>query len=433
MSEDVQQASAAPANIRRERRRGSAAASLGTIAEYFDLTVYAYLAVVISPVFFPGNDPTASLLATLAVFATAYFMRPIGGIVFGRIGDRFGRKRAMVASIIMMGLATIAMAALPSYAAIGVLAPVLLVVARLFQGLSAGGEIGGAMTYVFELFGPGRRGMGAAFVVLGGIVGNAAAAIAVAVMSALTTAEQMQTWGWRVALLLGLPLLLLCLWMRTRISDTPEFTEAARRGETAMSPLREVLRTHPKALLKLLGLAIAQNAGGYIVLTYVGIHLITVGGYDRTTVSWLSAGVILFTGLILTPLSGLLVDRFGVMRILATGLIMTALIAYPALTLMTGSGLAVAAVAYVVLVLGIPLVQTANAALFPSLFETRVRMTGLSFAFNIASVIAGGTAAYIATWLIRATGDARSPAYFVIAATLIGIATLTTVRTAGRD
>ena len=411
----------------RRSRRAVVAAGIGTVVEYYDLTVYAYLAVVVSPLFFPSDDPTASLLSSLAVFASAYLMRPIGGIFFGRLGDRFGRKRALLVSVILMGVGTTLMALLPTYAAVGVLAPILLVIARLLQGFSAGGELGGALTYVYEIVGPKRRGLGGSIVALGSNSGFALAAIVVATTSALTSEAQMDSWGWRIPFVAGLPLLVLCLWLRTRIEDSPEFTKTAERRELPKAPLRELLRSQPAQVLQVLGLGIAQNATGYMVLTYIGIHLVREGGYSQTAVTWTAAGVIVFIASCM-PLAGILVDRFGSRPVLIAGLLTAATLAYPAMALMTGHGLAVAAIAFAVFALCTPLIQVATAPLFPSLFDTKVRLTGVALGFNLSTVLAGGTAAYIATWLIDRTGNSLSPAYFLIGSSAIGLLTLMTIR-----
>ncbi|WP_051613130.1 MFS transporter [Rhodococcus sp. UNC23MFCrub1.1] len=418
---------ASPRTIDRTRRRGVIAAAAGTIVEYYDLTVYAYLAVVVSPLFFPGDDPTASLLASLAVFASAYLMRPIGGLFFGRLGDRHGRKRALVVSVVLMGIGTALMALLPTYETAGVLAPALLVVARLVQGFSAGGELGGALTYVYETVGPKRKGLGASFVALGSNSGFALAAVAVATTSALTSTEQMTSWGWRIPFLLGLPLLLICLWLRSRIEDTPEFERSAARDDISKAPLSELMRSHPRQVLQVFGLGVAQNATGYMVLTYVGIHLVREGGFSQTAVTWTAALVIVLVALSM-PVSGLLVDRFGSKKILLAGLVASAVLAYPAMSMMSGHGLVVAAIAFGFFALGTPLIQTSTAPLFPSLFTSRVRLTGVALGFNIATIATGGTAAYIATWLIDRTGNAVSPAFFVIGAALVGLVTLATIR-----
>ncbi|SNT46807.1 MFS transporter [Rhodococcoides kyotonense] len=413
--------------LEQTRRRGVLAAAVGTIVEYYDLTVYAYLAVVVSPLFFPGNDPTASLLASLAVFASAYMMRPIGGIFFGRLGDRHGRKRALLFSVVLMGAGSALMAFLPTYENAGILAPVLLVIARLVQGFSAGGELGGALTYVYETVGEKRKGLGASFVAFGSNSGFALAAIVVATTSALTSDAQMTSWGWRIPFLLGVPLVLFCLWVRTRIEDSPEFEKVAAKDELAKAPLGELLRTHPKQVLQVFGLGVAQNATGYMVLTYIGIHLVREGGYSQTAVTWTAALVIVLVALSM-PVAGLFVDRFGSKRVLTVGLVASAVIAYPAMVMMGDHGLFVAAIAFGFFAFGTPLIQTATAPLFPSLFDPRVRLTGVALGFNLATIATGGTAAYIATWLIDRTGNSVSPAFFVVGSCLVGLITLATIR-----
>ncbi|MDH6292849.1 MFS transporter [Rhodococcus opacus] len=414
-------------NSDKVRRRGVLAAAVGTVVEYYDLMVYAYLAVVISPVFFPGYDTTAALLATLAVMASAYFVRPIGGIFLGRLGDRYGRKRALMVSVGMMGLGTMLMAVLPTYETIGVLAPILLVVVRLVQGFSAGGEYGGALTFVYETVGRHRKGLATAFVVMGTNGGCALAAVVVGVVSGVTTEAQMSSWGWRIPFVVGLPLLLFCLWTRTRIEDTEQFTQAVHRNEVTKSPLLLVLRTHRRAVLQVFGIGLAANAAGYMVLTYIGIHLVRQNGYPQAAVSWTIALFIAIVAL-LTPVAGLLVDRFGSLRVILAGLLLTAGAAYPALAAMAGHGLAVAGVAFLAFSLGTPLIQVGNAPLMTSLFATSVRQTGVSLAFNLSNVAAGGTAAYISTWLINTTGDPLSPSYFLIGTCLIALVSLATIR-----
>ncbi|GCE44547.1 L-Proline/Glycine betaine transporter ProP [Rhodococcus wratislaviensis] len=414
------------------RRRGVLAASVGTIVEYYDFTLYAYLAIVVSPLFFPGDDPTASLLASLAVFASAYLMRPIGGLFFGWLGDRGGRRRALLVSVLLMGIGSILMAFLPTYESVGVAAPILLVLARLAQGFSAGGEVGGALTYVYETVGPQKKGLGGSWVAFGTYSGFALAAVAVGAVSALTTPDQMDTWGWRLPFLLAVPLLLFCLWIRTRIEESSQFEELAEKNNVAKAPVRELLRDHCRPLFQVFGVGIALNAAGYMALTYIGIHLVREGGYDRTSVAWTTAFVVSLIAIAL-PAAGALVDKWGSTRVGVIGMIYSTVLAYPAMLFMEGNGLLVAGIAFFVLAMGVPLVQASAAPLFPALLASRVRLSGVALGFNLATILAGGTAAYVATWLIDVTGDSLSPAYFLIGASIIGLATMATLRGAGYE
>ncbi len=201
----------------RARRAAIAGGGVGTLIEYYDFSLYGYLAIVMAPLFFPSSDPAIALLSALAVFGTAYLMRPLGGIVFGHIGDRLGRKKALLATLVCMGLGSMAMGFLPTHAQAGIWATVLLVVVRMVQGFSAGGEVGGSATFISESAPRHLEATYGAFTPLGSTLGFAMAAAVAGTVSALTTDAQLESWGgWRVPFLLALPLTLLCLWARTR-------------------------------------------------------------------------------------------------------------------------------------------------------------------------------------------------------------------------
>ncbi|ASQ98432.1 MFS transporter [Streptomyces sp. 11-1-2] len=408
-------------------RRAMLAGSIGTLIEYYDFSVYGYLAVAIAPQFFPGDDPAASLLATLAVLATGLVVRPVGGVFFGWIGDRWGRRKALVSSVVCMGVASSVTGLLPTYSQIGVFAAVLLFITRLAQGVSSGGESVGAYTYIYESAPPGRRAFLGSVTPIGSNLGFMFAAATAGAISALTTKDQMGDWGWRLPFLMAVPLTLICLWARLRIEDTPEFEAAANRADIPTAPIREVLSTHRGALLQSIGLAMAQGGAIFLGLTYIGIHLTTNLGYDSTQVFWLTAGVVLVTVLLMVP-AGWLAARFGCRRVLMCGLLGFLVTAYPAMTLMGRHNLALAGLAYLLFMVSSGFVQVPAASLWPRLFERRVRYTGMAIGYNIGTVLAGGTAPYIATFLVDKTGNLLSPAFFVMVVCLIGIGSLLTVR-----
>lgn len=217
-------------------RRAMLAGSLGTLIEYYDFSVYGYLAVVIAPQFFPSEEPAAALLATLAVFATGLVVRPVGGVFFGWLGDRWGRRKALVSSVLCMGVASSATGLLPTYSQIGVTAAVLLLLCRLMQGISTGGESVGAYTYIYESAPPQRRAFLGAVTPIGSNLGFMFAAATAGVISALATKDQMADWGWRLPFLMAVPLTLFCLWARLRIEDTPN--SRRRHGVPTSPPLR---------------------------------------------------------------------------------------------------------------------------------------------------------------------------------------------------
>ncbi|MFI0777489.1 MFS transporter [Streptomyces sp. NPDC021212] len=408
-------------------RRAMLAGSIGTLIEYYDFSIYGYLAVAIAPQFFPGDDPTASVLAALAVFATGLVVRPVGGVFFGWLGDRWGRRKALVSSVLCMGVASSLTGLLPTYSQIGVFAAVLLFLIRVVQGISSGGESVGAFTYIYESAPPRRRAFLGAVTPIGSNLGFVLAAATAGAISALTTKDQMADWGWRLPFLLAVPLTLICLWARLKIEDTPEFQKAAERADIPSAPIREVLSTHRPALLQSVGLAMAQGGAVFLGLTYIGIYLTTNLGYDPTQVFWLTAGVVFVTVLLMVP-AGWLSARFGCRRVLLAGLVGFLVTAYPAMVLMGRGSLAVAGLAYVLLMVSSAFVQVPAASLWPHLFERRVRYTGMAIGYNIGTVLAGGTAPYIAAFLVDRTGSLLSPAFFVMAVCLIGIGALATVR-----
>ncbi|WP_438492711.1 MFS transporter [Streptomyces asiaticus] len=408
-------------------RRAMLAGSIGTLIEYYDFSIYGYLAVAIAPQFFPGNDPTASMLAALAVFATGLVVRPIGGVFFGWIGDRWGRRKALVSSVLCMGVASSVTGLLPTYGQIGVVAAVLLFLTRMVQGISSGGESVGAYTYIYESAPPQRRAFLGAVTPIGSNLGFMFAAATAGAISAFTTKDQMAEWGWRLPFLMAVPLTLICLWARLRIEDTPEFKEAAQRADIPTAPIREVLSTHRVPLLQSVGLAMAQGGAIFLGLTYIGIYMTTNLGFDTTKVYWLSSGVVFVTVLLMVP-AGWLSARFGCRRVLMGGLLAFLVTAYPAMMLMGRHSLALAGAAYVLLMLGSAFVQVPAASLWPHLFERRVRYTGMAIGYNLGTVLAGGTAPYIAAFLVDKTGNLLSPAFFVMLVCLIGIGSLFTVR-----
>ncbi|CCQ13955.1 Proline/betaine transporter [Rhodococcus sp. AW25M09] len=414
-------------------RRAALAGGVGTLIEYYDFAVYGFLAVVIAPLFFPSTSPGVSILATLAVFGVAYIARPLGGIFFGRLGDRKGRRHALVITVVCMGVACGILGLLPTHSSVGVLAPILLVTIRLAQGFSAGGEIGGAATYIAESAPPNRRGFFGSFTPVGSTLGFAVAAAVVGVVALITTDEQMSSWGWRIPFLLALPLAFVCLRVRLKLEDTPEFEEMAAKNDVVKSPLSDVVKKQPLSVLRVVGIAIAMNGSGYIGLTYFSVYLINDLGFSKDSVYWTSA-IAIALACATFPLSGLLTDRFGRKPVLLFGYVAYVIIALPVFMILgaTSSILVVGVVYFVYMVLN-GMVQVPAFPLFTELFPRSVRYTGVSLGFNIGTIAAGGTAPYVAAQLVESTGNAMSPAYWVIGVCVIGVATVLTIRETGRD
>ena len=405
-----------------DSKRAATSGFVGTLIEYYDFSLYGYMAVIIAPLFFPSGDPTVSLLAALAVFGTAYVVRPLGGIVFGHIGDKYGRKTALLGTLVCMGIGSTLMGLLPTFDQAGYYATALLVLVRLLQGFSAGGEVGGSATFISESSPSHLRATFGAFTPMGSTGGFALAAAVAGMVTAFTTPEQMSSWGWRIPFLLALPLTLLCIWARTRVKETYEGQAVKKES----SPIRALFRFQGKALLQSTAISAATNGTAYIGLTYMSIHLVKQLGYPAGSVYWVATLAIGISALLM-PLGGYIGDRIGLRRLMLTGLIGYIVVTYPAMAMMQ-QGLAIAAVAYIVLMLNTVATQVSAYTILPVLFEPQYRYTGVATGWNFGVIIAGGTAPFVAVKLVQMTENKQSPAYFVIAAAVIGLIGILSIR-----
>lgn len=420
-----------PTESRRMKpRRAAVAAAAGTAVEYYEFGVYGYLAVIIGPLFFPNDNPTASLLATLAVFGSAFVMRPLGGIVLGRLGDRIGRKPVLITTVVGMGTATAVVGLLPTAESIGLLAPLALLLVRLAQGFFAGGEVTGSATYLSEAAPHGRRGFFGAFTPVGVAIGGGAAALVAGLTTTLLDDEQLRDFGWRIPFLLALPLIAITLAARSKLEDSHAFVDETKNAP-AKSPLREVLTEHTAAVLKVIVLSIGSNTGYWVGLIFMNIYLTTYLGYPKSNTFWIMGGISLFVA-VLMPVFGGLSDRFGRKKIITIGFLGYAILVLPTMILMDQGSFALAVAAMVVLALPMPIVQSVTYPTYAEQFPTRVRYTGLSFAFNIGTIIGGGLTPYLATWLISRTDNLLAPGFLLMIAVVAALFTLRTVRESSR-
>ncbi|PJK18229.1 MULTISPECIES: MFS transporter [Mycolicibacterium] len=417
--------SSAPAALdEKSVKRIALAGGVGTLIEYYDYALYGYATTVIAPLFFPSSDPVASLLSALAVFALSYVIRPVGGIVFGAVGDRLGRKRALLITILGVGVATSLVGILPTYATVGLWAPVMLFVLRLAQGFFAGGEMGGAATVISEFAPPAKRSRFGAYVPIGCNAGYAVASGAMGVVAGLMTDANLTEWGWRIPFLVALPLTIFCYVIRRRLPDMDAIAQgAAKHG----FPFISLLRQYPKPLLKGLGLGIGIQGGAFIGSTFIAIYLVADLGYPKSAVYWITCGVQLFSVSVM-PFTARWADRIGLWPVAIFGLTGYALLTYPALVLMDRDSLVIATLGYMLIIINMSLLQVSAYSLIPRLFPEEVRYTGSALIINLAVVIAGGTAPFIATLLVRVTGDLRSPTLYVVATSVIGLIAMISLR-----
>ncbi|MFD5745932.1 glycine betaine/L-proline transporter ProP [Streptomyces sp. NPDC127033] len=412
-------------------KRAVKAASLGNAMEWFDFGIYSYLAVTIGHVFFPSGNPTIELLSSFATFAVAFLVRPLGGMFFGPMGDRLGRKKVLALTMMLMALGTFAIGLIPSYATIGFWAPALLILFRLVQGFSTGGEYGGASTFIAEYAPDKRRGYFGSFLEFGTLAGYVGAAGLVTALTAALGPDTMEAWGWRVPFLIGGPLGLVGLYLRLRLDETPAFlkleSESAHASEaadtveaTTKDDLIDIFRRYWPALILCIALVGAYNITDYMLLSYMPTYLSDQLGYSETHGLLILLGVMVALMLIISQV-GKLNDRYGRKPLLMTGMLGFFFLSLPAFLLIKQGG--VLAITAGMLMLGLSLVcllGTMSAAL-PALFPTHVRYGSLAVGYNLAASLFGGTTPLVITALISLTGDDLMPAYYAMAAALVGV------------
>ncbi|AGT93333.1 MFS transporter [Rhodococcus sp. WS1] len=417
-------------------KRAVKATMLGNAMEWFDFGVYAYLATTIGKVFFPDASGSAQLLSTFAIFAAAFIVRPLGGLFFGPLGDRIGRKKVLATTIILMAGSTFAIGLIPSYESIGIAAPILLVLLRLLQGFSTGGEYGGASTFVAEYAPDKRRGFFASFLEFGTLAGYVAAAGIVTIIQTVVSAEDLLQWGWRIPFLIAGPLGLIGLYLRLRLEETPAFQmmeqaeERSLADESTGKKLRETLVDNWRPLVLCIVLVATYNIAHYGLLSYMPTYLTNTLGYDE------SHGLVLMIIVMIVMMMGIsyvgkFSDRVGRKPLLLSGFIGFFVLSLPAY-LLIGIG------NYVTVFLGLAILGGllllfvgVFPSVLPALFPTGIRYGGLAIGYNLAVSIFGGTTPLVLTALESATGsNLVAPMYMMIAAVIGGIAVLMIPETA---
>lgn len=411
----------------RTLRKAVIGAAVGNTIEWFDFAVYGFLATYIAAKFFPSQNETAALLSTFAVFAAAFFMRPLGGFFFGPLGDRIGRQRVLAVVILLMSGSTFAIGLLPSYNAIGVSAPLLLLFLRCLQGFSAGGEYGAGACFLAEYAPENRRGFIVAFLVWSVVIGFLLGSVTVTALDAVLSDSAMDSFGWRIPFLLAGILGGVGLYIRLRLDDTPEFEELRETGEVARSPLKEALTTSWRPILQLVGLVVIHNVAFYIIFTYLPTYFTKTLHFTKMD-AFISVTVASVVALILILPLGALSDRIGRRPLLIAGSLGFAVFAYPLFQLLNSGSLAAAIAAHAGLAAIEAVFVSASLAAGAELFATRVRSSGYSIGYNISVAVFGGTTPYIATWLVDRTDSNVSPAFYVIVAAVVTLATVFTMR-----
>jgi len=404
------------------RRRAVIASSIGNALEWFDFLLYAFFARAIAAAFFPTGSPTVSLLLTLATFAIGFVVRPLGGVLLGLYADRAGRRRALSLLILLMAAGTLGLGLIPGYATIGLAAPLLMVLARLLQGFSVGGEFGSATAMLVEFAPPGRRFLfGSLQMVAQALALLLASLAALTVHAALGPAATM-AWGWRLPFLLGALIAPVGFYLRRRVDESPEFLEALDDAGCERQPLAIALRQAGRAVLTAIGVTIAGTAGLYVWLVYLPLFVVQRLHLPATTALAATVPCTLLL-LLIYPVAGWLADRVGGWRIFFPALIGTAVlnwVLFAQVIAAPGWYRLVAAELAATLPLGF--LGGPAPALLATLFPVRIRSTGLALGYNLAVILFGGLAPLLVTALIHATGDNAVPAYYVIACCTLSLA-----------
>lgn len=393
----------------KEMRRVAAAAFVGSAIEWYDFFLFGTAAaLVFGKLFFPSTDPLSGTLLAFATFGVGFFARPLGGIVAGHLGDRIGRKRTLVATLLVMGIATALIGVLPPASAIGIAAPILLVVLRIGQGLGVGGEWGGAALLAVEHAPDGRRGFYGSFPQLGVPAGLLLSTGAFALVTMLPE-DQLLNWGWRVPFLASVVLVLVGLFIRLRISEPAVFQELKDSAQAVRMPIVEVIRSSPREVLLAAGIRFSDNVLYYVCATFALAYVATTLGLPRS----LALNAVLVASaleLVTMPLVGLLSDRVGRRPVVIAGAVLTVLAAFPFFWLLDArSGVAILVAMIITIPVAHALVFTPLAAWFCEMFGTGVRYSGVSIGFQLGALVAGAPTPFLAAALLAGTGGAPWP------------------------
>lgn len=407
-------------------KRALIAGSIGNFIEWYEFAVYGFLATVIAKNFFQlaGDTGLTSLILTYASFAIAFFFRPLGAVLFGRIGDRLGRKPTLIIVLVLMTLATAAIGMVPVYASIGIAAPLIITGLRILQGLFAGGEYGGAVSLMTEFAPRGKRGLYGAWQSFTVALGLLSGAGVVALLSTILTPEALHEWGWRIPFFLALPMGVVALWLRVSMEETPCFVQQQEKPPTQRANRAATL----KAIFMGIGRVMVWSAAGYTYLVIMPTYLQSAlhTGFNQA----LLIAVISNVGFALTIIpAGIASDRYGRRTVMVTATILLLILALPLLKILQAESSTLAVKAVVVLIAGglVGVLAGPGPAMLSEMFPTRVRYTGLGVAYSLSNALFSGCAGLIITGLIKQTGNLDIPAYYVMATAVVSIAALMTL------
>ncbi|RON44255.1 glycine betaine/L-proline transporter ProP [Pseudomonas frederiksbergensis] len=416
-------------------RKAITAAALGNAMEWFDFGVYGFVAYVLGKVFFPGASPSVQMIAALATFSVPFLIRPLGGLFFGALGDKYGRQKVLAATIVIMSLSTFAIGLIPSYDTIGIWAPILLLLAKMAQGFSVGGEYTGASIFVAEYAPDRKRGFLGSWLDFGSIAGFVLGAGLVVLISAVIGEEQFQAWGWRLPFFLALPLGMIGLYLRNALEETPAFQQHVEKLEQgdreglARGPkvsFKEVATKHWRSLMTCIGVVAVTNVTYYMLLTYMPSYLSHNLHYSE------NHGVLIIIAimvgmLFVQPLIGFISDKIGRRPFILFGSIALFCLAIPAFMLINSGKLGLIFSGLLIIAVVLNFFIGVMASTLPAMFPTHIRYSALASAFNVSVLIAGLTPTLVA-WLVESTNNLYMPAYYLMVIAIVGLVTGITMK-----
>lgn len=405
-------------------RKPAVASFIGNFVEWFDYASYGYLASVIAVVFFPEGDKAVNLMLAFAVFAISFLLRPIGAVFWGNWGDKYGRKRALSWSILIMAASTFLISLLPAYASIGITAPILLLLLRMVQGFSASGEYAGASTYLAEYAPKAKRGLYTSIVPASTASGLLLGSLMVALLHALLSDSSMQSWGWRIPFFLAGPLGLVGRYIRVHLEDSPVFTELVEKSggekQVVKTPIRDLFRYHLRTVLVTFGVASLNAVAFYVILSYMPTYLSEQLNF-REDLSFLASSITLAVYIVMIFGMGHISDMIGRRRMLILACVGFIIFSVPLFMALPTAGFAVV----VAVEIGFTILLTMNDGTLPTYlaesFPTDVRYSGFALSFNLANALVGGTAPFVCTWLIARTGSILAPAWYLVVIAVLAL------------
>lgn len=416
-------------------RKAITAASLGNAMEWFDFGVYGFVAYALGKVFFPGADPSVQMVAALATFSVPFLIRPLGGLFFGMLGDKYGRQKILAITIVIMSISTFCIGLIPSYDTIGIWAPILLLICKMAQGFSVGGEYTGASIFVAEYSPDRKRGFMGSWLDFGSIAGFVLGAGVVVLISTIVGEANFLDWGWRIPFFIALPLGIIGLYLRHALEETPAFQQHVDKLEQGdreglqdgpKVSFKEIATKHWRSLLTCIGLVIATNVTYYMLLTYMPSYLSHNLHYSEDH-GVLIIIAIMIGMLFVQPVMGLLSDRFGRRPFVLLGSVALFVLAIPAFILINSNVIGLIFAGLLMLAVILNCFTGVMASTLPAMFPTHIRYSALAAAFNISVLVAGLTPT-LAAWLVESSQNLMMPAYYLMVVAVVGLITGVTMK-----